>query len=242
VGPRVTARPHQEGRVLARPHRPAGSPHYDHGVQPLNLAAHRDGLLFVPATFDASRPVPLVLALHGAGGDAEQMIGFLTAAAERREFLVLSPDSRGPTWDLMLGSYGPDAAFIDDALNMVFDRFDIDPTRIAVSGFSDGGSYALSIGITNGSLFSDVLAFSPGFMAPSGQDDRPRIFISHGSRDTVLPVERCGRRLAQVLEKAGYDTVYHEFDGGHVVPDAIVDQAVARFLAGPAGPTARGVD
>lgn len=163
------------------------------------------------------------------------MIGFLQAAAEQRGFLVLSPESRGPTWDLMLGSYGPDPAFIDEALNLVFSRFDIDPTRIAVSGFSDGGSYALSLGITNGALFSEVLAFSPGFMAPTSQDDHPRVFISHGSRDTVLPVERCGRRLAQVLEKAGYDMIYHEFDGGHVVPDAMVEQAVARFLAGRAG-------
>lgn len=229
---KVTAVLHREGRLLARPHGPGSELLVQPGTQRLNLAPGRDGLLFVPASIDPTRPMSLVLALHGAGGDAEQMIAILGAEAKRHRFLVLSPDSRGRTWDLMLGRYGPDPAYIDKALDLIFDRFAIHPARIAVSGFSDGGSYALSIGVTNGDLFSDVLAFSPGFMAPTSDHDRPRIFISHGSLDTVLPVERCGRRLAKVLEAAGYDLAYHEFDGGHVVPTDMVEQAVARFVGG----------
>ena len=44
-------------------------------------------------------------------------------------------------------------------------------------------SYALSLGIANGNLFSHVLAFSPGFLAPAGQTGSPRICVSHGTQD-----------------------------------------------------------
>ena len=58
-----------------------------------------------------------------------------------------------------------------------------------------GASYALSVGLTNGDLFSDILAFSPGFMAPAVRHGAPNIFISHGTQDTVLPIDRCSRRI-----------------------------------------------
>jgi predicted esterase len=47
----------------------------------------------------------------------------------------------------------------------------------------------------------------------------------------VLPVERCGRRLARELSRAGYDVEYREFPGGHVVPPEMVTAATNRFLA-----------
>jgi predicted esterase len=84
----------------------------------------------------------------------------------------------------------------------------IDPARVAIGGFSDGASYALSLGLTNGDLFSHVLAFSPGFMAPAGQEGSPRIFVSHGTRDAVLPIDRCSRRIVPTLRRAGYDVAY----------------------------------
>ena len=83
------------------------------------------------------------------------------------------PDSRGPPWDVLEGGYGPDVAFLDRALELTFSRCAIDPARIAAEGFSDGASYALSIGITNGDLFSHVIAFSPGFMAPKEPWGKP---------------------------------------------------------------------
>jgi predicted esterase len=52
----------------------------------------------------------------------------------------------------------------------------------------------------------------------------------------VLPVERCSRRLAPTLERAGYAVTYHEFAGEHVVPPAIADEAVRWLLAGAAAP------
>jgi phospholipase/carboxylesterase len=112
----------------------------------------------------------------------------------------------------------------------VLGTFRVDPRRIAVAGFSDGASYALSIGITNGELFTDVLAFSPGFMAPGSVSGRSSIFISHGRRDDVLPIHRCSRRIVPQLMRAGYDVDYREFEGSHVVPPEMVRAALDRFL------------
>jgi len=170
--------------------------------------------------------------LHGAGGIAGQVLPMLETAAARRGSLILAPDSRGrDTGDFIRGRYGPDIEFIDQALDHVFQRFPIDPRRLAIAGFSDGASYALSVGLMNGDLFGDILAFSPGFAAPSNMSGRPRIFISHGDRDEVLLVERCGRRLARDLSRTGYDVLYLEFAGGHVVPPEFVEAAMDRFLS-----------
>ena len=220
----------REGRLQARPNRIAKPEGLSPGVHALGLGQGRDGTLYVPKSINPSRPAPLVVALHGAGGQAGHMLDPFLETADARGYLVLAPDSRRQTWDVILGGYGADVAFLDRALARTFERHAIDPARIAVAGFSDGASYALSIGIINGELFSHILAFSPGFMAPTRQADSPRVFISHGTRDGVLPIDACSRRLAPKLRQAGYDLDYREFDGGREVPPEMVTAAVARFL------------
>ena len=195
----------------------------------LSPESPRGALLHVPAGLEPGRPAPLVVMLHGAGGDAGGAIPTLVEQAERHDMLLLAPQSRRRTWDILLGAYGPDVDHIDAALERVFGWFAV--SRVAVAGFSDGASYALSLGLSNGRLFSDVLAFSPGFAAPDPISGEPRVFVSHGDADRVLPVDRCGRALAARLERAGYDVDYREFDGGHVMPRPLVDAAVERFLS-----------
>jgi len=96
-----------------------------------------------------------------------------------------------------------------------------------IAGFSDGASYALTLGVSNGDVFDSVVAFSPGFFAPQVQHGRPGFFVSHGVGDQVLPVDRCSRRLVPKLRRRGYDVTYEEFDGGHEVPQAVREQAMA---------------
>lgn len=131
---------------------------------------------------------------------------------------MLAPKSAGPTWDVIRGGFGPDVEAIDIALDAAFSRFPVDPARVAVAGFSDGASYALSLGVTNGDLFSRVLAFSPGFLASRVRSGRPAIFVSHGAADPVLPIDRCSRRLVPRLRAEGYAVDYREFAGRHEVP------------------------
>ncbi len=73
------------------------------------------------------------------------------------------------------------------------------------------------------------MAFSPGFMAPEARRGRPLVYVSHGRRDTVLPVERCGRATVARLRRAGYDVRYPEFDGPHLIPEEIAGEALDWF-------------
>lgn len=147
--------------------------------------------------------------------------------------LLLSPGSAAATWDAVGGCYGPDVTFIDRALADVFARFAIDTSRLTISGFSDGASYALSLGLANGDLFTHIIAYSPGFIPPGPRIGAPRIFISHGERDTVLPIARCSRRILPALRRAHLDVEYEEFVGGHTVPADIARQSL-RWLLGAA--------
>jgi phospholipase/carboxylesterase len=222
---------HEAGRLVARPGRPTAPPSL--GLQPLGIESGRDALLYVPAGYHAAQPTPLVLMLHGAGGNAHHGLAPFLDLADEAGWILLAPDSRKQTWDIIVRQqYGLDIAFIDEALGQVFSRYAVDPARIAVEGFSDGASYALSVGLINGDLFTHIIAFSPGFMAPLSQTGEPRIYISHGIHDSVLPIDRCSRRLVPQLQRARYDVHYHEFDGPHTVPPEIVAEARVWFSGG----------
>ncbi|CAA9577531.1 MAG: Phospholipase/carboxylesterase [uncultured Truepera sp.] len=179
--------------------------------------------------YSADQLTPLMLSLHGAGGDARRGLALLQNLADETGFLLLALSSFQQTWDVIRGGYGSDVLLIDRALERTFSRYNVDPTHVGIGGFSDGASYALSLGITNGDLFSHVIAFSPGFMAPTAQEGTPRFFISHGTEDQVLPIDRCSRRIVPQLEKAGYRVRYLEFGGGHTVPEDIAREAVDWF-------------
>lgn len=223
-------RPHAQGILGARPEAYLpGNP--TAGTRPLGVGAERDGLLHIPRAVAAELPAPLLVMLHGARSSAARAMPIVADAAEAHGVVVLAPDSRGATWDVIRDDFGEDVAFLDRALDEVFRTCAIDPARIAIGGFSDGASYALSLGLINGALFSDIIAFSPGFALPARTDRAPAIFISHGREDPVLPIERCGRRIAVRLRALGHAVAYREFAGGHVVPADMVEAAFQRFVA-----------
>lgn len=221
---------HARGRLSTRVATRGPAPTAPAGQRRTGLHPLRNALLWAPLKYHPARPAPLVVLLHGAGGDPKGILPVLRGDADLWGALVLAPKSRAGSWDVLRGGYGPDVAALDQALAEVFERYAVDPARIAVGGFSDGASYALCLGLANGDLFRDVLAFSPGFAAPAVTVGKPRVFISHGDDDRVLPIERCGRPLARRLKGAGYDVDYREFDGGHVVPPNLARAAMRRFL------------
>lgn len=220
---------------LARLHARPGSPREPApppGMHALGLSLLKDGLLFVPASYAPERPAPLALVLHGANGNARRALEPLVPLAEETGMVLLAPDAKGRSWDrIALRGWGPDVRYIDGALAHAFARLSVDPGHLAVWGFSDGASYALSLGLTNGDLFGHVLALSPGFAAPVTVRGAPRVFVSHGVHDTVLPVDKCGRKVVAQMEQAGLHVRYHEFDGAHEVPPSIGREALDFFLA-----------
>jgi predicted esterase len=200
-------------------------------VQPLQLATRRDGLLYVPQHYAPSRPAALAVMLHGAGGNAEHGLSLLRKYADAHNIILVAPASRLASWDIITtNAFGKDVIFVDQALDLVLGRYAIDSSRIAVGGFSDGASYALCLGLTNGDLFTHVIAFSPGFVYTEQEQGKPAVFVSHGTRDRVLPIDPCSRRLVPRLQRKGLTVNYQEFDGEHQIPDHIAAGAVAWFL------------
>jgi len=191
----------------------------------LGLGRERDAILQLPSTA-ATTPLPLLVLLHGATGSGEGVLRRLAGAADEAGVAVLAPDSRDGTWDGIRGQYGRDVEFLNRALERVFATVAVDPARMAVGGFSDGASYALSIGLINGDLFRRVVAFSPGFVIPGDPHGTPKFFVSHGTRDPILPIDECSRTIVPNLRRHGYEVTFREFDGRHEIPPEIAREGM----------------
>ncbi len=218
--------PELRTRLHSRPGPGGGGPGLPEGTSALGT-----GLVHVPPGAGAQGPAPLVILLHGAGGTAESGLALLLAHADEAGLVLLAPQARASTWDVIRGGFGPDVASLDEQLEQLFAAVPVDPARLALGGFSDGASYALSLGLGNGDLFSHLVAFSPGFAAPAGLAGRPHVLVTHGVDDRVLPIDRCSRRLVPLLREQGLEVTYEEFAGGHVVPPELAARGAA-FVAG----------
>jgi predicted esterase len=226
----------QHGRLTARPGRPVSASARTGLLSFDGPNGDLLGLAYVPAPVDG-RPYRLALLLHGAGGSPRHGLELLLPAADEHRLLLLAPKSTLATWDVIVDGFGKDVRRIDRLIEEITDSYPVED--VIVGGFSDGASYALSIGLTNGDLFSAVLAFSPGFAAPLVLHGQPRVFVSHGTADRVLPVDSCSRRLVPRLQAMDYQVTYEEFEGGHEVPEPVVNRAVSWLRAGAEGVAAR---
>lgn len=216
-------------RLTARPHPPTQS--REPGADWIDISGGRDAILYVPASYDVASPAPLLVTLHGRGGGATSWEA-LYDDCEARGMVMLAVESRGLSWDLALsGAFGADVGYIDAALAFTFDRCAVDPERIALAGFSDGASYALSLGPANGDLFTHLIAFSPGFSLVPGRVGWAKIWISHGKQDPVFDETHTFEEIVPPFRDAGYEVEYVAFEGGHEVPADIRAAALDWFLS-----------
>lgn len=218
----------REGRLTSQPHESPKTK--STGFIATAFPNSREALIYLPKRA-AESAVPLLLMLHGATQNPQRMFDYLGTTAEDAGVAVLAPKSRRITWDAMGGSFGEDVEFLNVALDRVFSITAIDPARITIGGFSDGASYALSLGIINGDLFRSVAAFSPGFVVGGTAHGKPRIFISHGTQDHILPIDSCGRRVAKDLVTRGYDVTFREFAGDHEIPWDVAREGMSWIAA-----------
>jgi len=219
--------PPDAATLVARPHGATEKPVTGF----VELGIPGDGFLYVPPAYTPDRPAPLLLLLHGGGGAPEDFKSLpLASLADPAGLILLCPKSRAGTWDLSLGGFGPDVRFIDTALAGVFRGYNIGRSRIALGGFSNGASYALSLGVYNGDLFSALVAFSPGFYTPPGKRGLPRIFASHGTRDPLLN-NQTTPLIVPRLESEGYPVTYRLFEGGHELPVTVAQEAIQWLTA-----------
>lgn len=207
------------GELTARPHPPTVPAGY-------SLKKSEEAVIHVPGRA-AGGAFGLALLCHGTHYEPESIVGHFTAAAEERGFIILAPKSCGETWDVMSGPFGPDVRRIDRWLQRIFDWYPIDPVRIAIAGWSDGGSYALSLGVANGDLFHSIAAFAPGVVRGARRVGKPAIFIGHGTEDQNLKVDETSRLIVPSLRAEGYPVTYVEFPGTHTIPDEIWNQGIA---------------
>ena len=201
------------------------------GRYPLELGSNgRDGFLQIPPGYQHNSPAPFLLLLHGAGRSATEWNSAISMT-NSLGIVVLAPDSRGVSWDRVRADFGPDVAFIDFALENAFRHVNVDTRRTGVAGFSDGGTYSLSLGLVNGDLFTHIMAFSPGFLTSGEQrHGKPPVYVTHGTRDNVLPIDQTSRRIVPSLRDAGYNVTYQEFDGTHELPEAVGNPAFRWFV------------
>ena len=112
----------------------------------------RDYLLYVPASYDSTRPTPLVISLHGAGlwGAAQQKISQWNRVADREGFLVVYPSGARASglrvWHVGEDStLTPDVRFIAALIDTLAAHYAIDRSRVYADGLSNGGGMALEL-------------------------------------------------------------------------------------------------
>jgi phospholipase/carboxylesterase len=201
----------------------------------LQKLSGRNGLLYIPT--DHAEPLPLLILLHKAGGSASEWFGgsgSYAPYADKGRFIILAPESPGQSWGTGPKKWSYDYLAINRALEEAFARCAIDRSRIGIGGFSDGASYALSLGLANGDVFNYIIAFSPGFIVRAQARGRqgtrgvevPLVYIAHGLSDNVLPIASTSRIFVSSLRKNGYTVEFREFSGGHHLSREVVDQAM----------------
>ena len=183
-------------------------------------------------TPEGSGPRALVVVLHGAGGSSASALDAFRGGWDEPGLVLIAPAAKGQTWSILRSETDVDLESVNLALAAAYERCSVDRRRIAVGGFSDGATYALTLGVSNGDLFPAVLALSPGGIIGGEQRGVPRVFVSHGTEDSVLPIERAGDAVVKTLRDAGYPVTYRRFRGGHEASPATSKAAVRWFLEG----------
>jgi phospholipase/carboxylesterase len=217
--------------ITTRPFAPTIAPTV--GYSAFGLTSPRDGFLYVPTTYKAATPAPMLVLLHPNGSSAQFWDDYgIGELLDDLGIVILAPDSRYVSWDIIYEKgYRSDPAYINFVLNWAFKRVNINPSRVAIGGFSDGGMESLGIGLANGGLFTHIIAYSPGALIAPFQQGKPKCFISHGQADNVLSFEFDRDNIAGKLTSNAYDVTFVPFNGGHDVPGTIARQSATWFLA-----------
>lgn len=181
--------------------------------------------LYVPESYSSEQPLPLVMALHGGSGHGRAFLWSWLRDARSLDAIVVAPTATGRTWALM--GDDTDTPNLHRILDDVSARWQIDPTRLLLTGMSDGGTFCYVSGLEAGSRFTHLAPVSATFhpmmttMADPARLNGLPIRITHGARDWMFPVE-VARRAAELLAAAGGDVSYGEIDDlSHCYPREI---------------------
>lgn len=182
----------------------------------------RTMLLHVPSAGGAARRMPLLLLLHGSGGNGASILkrSGLEATSDRHDFLVAAPDAgiaqgTGFVWNIpgvpstsgRMPSSGDadDVAFIGQAIDWLAVHHCVDRSRVYATGLSGGGRMASWLGCVAADRFAAIApvvglrAGRPDHADPARPDpatcrpSRPMPIIAFaGDKDTTNPIEGGG--------------------------------------------------
>ena len=204
-------------------------------------------ILLTPHEIDPQRCYPLVTVLHGAGRQDEALAKAYRDEPNRRGAFFLIPRSLLPTWDLIASEERPDLDFLEYAYDLIYRRYPIDALRQALIGYSDGASYALSVGLCNGSMFSALMGWAAGFLVldpPTAEqfriaipEPRPRLYLEYGTHDPLFDFQTVALPMRDSLQKAGYDVTFSVDEGGRHMPSGTFHrEALDWYFAGAGTP------
>jgi len=189
-------------------------------------------------------PYPTILALHGYGASAHDLLG-LAPQVRRGEAVFLCPQGplplevgpgqRGYAWFPIDPSGRVDAAalvaargalegFVEDAMKL----FPIDPARLVVMGFSQGGVMAYDLALGRPERFRALVALSSWLpeavvrgLAPDPARAKLPTLLIHGTRDPMVAIDAARGAKAQ-LEAMGMSVAWGEYEMGHEIQPAAV--------------------
>jgi phospholipase/carboxylesterase len=219
----------EDDALLARLAEPANA---DTGImQDANEPGSRGGFsLYVPEYYTPERAWPLVMALHGGSGNGR---GFLWSwLRDARSFgaILVAPTATGSTsgkstWALM--GEDTDSPNLARILASIQARWNVDPTRLLLTGMSDGGTFCYVTGLESASPFTHLAPVAATFhplMAEMADAERLQglpVYLVHGRLDWMFPVQ-VARQTHEALSAVGADVTYREIeDLSHCYPREI---------------------
>jgi phospholipase/carboxylesterase len=219
---------HDSTRIEALGERASATRGCMSGVHALALGGGRRALMRVTPGGERGRKA-LIVVLHGAGGSSRDGLYAFRGGWDAPGVALVAPAAHGSTWSRLRG-LDTDLPTVTRALDRALARCPVDRRRVAVGGFSDGATYALSLGLEKGDVFKAIMALSPGGLDTQRIVGKPRIFIAHGVDDDVLSFSRTKDLIVPELRGSGYDVTFRTFKGGHKAPAPVSRAAVRWFL------------
>lgn len=193
---------------------------------------------FVPG---ASLTAPTILALHGTGGDENDLIPL--ARMVSADSAILSPRGRVPENGmprffrrLAEGVFDLDdlrlrTSELGEFIAAAAKQYGFDPSRVVALGYSNGANIAASLMLSlprvlaGGILLRAMVPFEPDAL-PDLRGNR--VLVSAGRQDPLVP-QALTTRLAGMLQQAGADVTLNWFDAGHALLPREMEQAARWF-------------
>ncbi|MGF1456817.1 MAG: phospholipase [Alphaproteobacteria bacterium] len=178
--------------------------------------------LYVPETYDPDTAHPLIMALHGGGGNGRRFLWTWLRAARTRGAILMAPTSLAETWSLTQPE--EDGTRLLDMRDAVAARWRIDPDRQLLTGISDGGTFSYLVGFNADSPFTHIAPIAASFhpiLLSLANPEKLRsvpVHLTHGVLDWMFPVDMA-REAVEALGAAGAGVTYSEIeDLSHTYP------------------------